>query len=101
MFILSQNGKINVKVENIAVLELIDTIVEEGKEVPSKDKFSIAIMTTAGNSFFVGTFKTKEKAEIILTEIRVWCQRREDVMYNGYPRATSISNTYKIPKEEE
>lgn len=102
MFILSQNEKITININNIIVFELIDTVInEKEEEIPSKDKFSIAVLTTAGNSFFIGTFKTREKAEKVIEDIRVWHQRREDVIYSSYQRATSTSNTFRIPKEEE
>ena len=52
MLIKSQNEKIIVNMNNVAAIELIDTIRDEnGNEIPSKNLFAIGVSTTNGRDF--------------------------------------------------
>lgn len=81
MIIVSQNKKIIVNFDNVIAIEIIDTKIEDGKEIPA-DKFGIAVATNTGD-FFIGVFNTKEKAQKVIDDIRTH----------------SVEN-YQIPEDE-
>lgn len=74
----SQNGKVFANMETGLIFEFVDTIrTPEGEEIPSKDKFGIA-MANSRVDIFLGEFTDREKAWREFEELKRACSLGRD-----------------------
>lgn len=99
MLIKSQNEKIIVNMNNVAAIELIDTIKDEnGNEIPSENLFAIGVSTTNGRDFVMATFKVRDDAQKVIDSIiEKYAAYRTSKTEGLIVEAPKV---YKIPKED-
>lgn len=99
MLIKSQNKKIIVNMDNVAAIELIDTIIDsKGNEIPSTNQFAIGVSTTNGRDFVIATFKVREKAQKVMDSITEKYEAYRISRTEGL--IVEAPKVYKIPEED-